>query len=377
MSGSGKRTRPPNIDKILQNKKFNPSIEFPEDLLDKIFLCDRDAPKPDEYKEQLDRHPIEKPFPKFDPPYTDSYNKEFYHDKEDKRALNDKKVSEIARIEELRKRKKRMSELEKIYKTAKERFEELKSADNTRSQKTKNDEILKMLDKSKHGFGSSDAENSNDSSSADNVESESNDVDRYESYDDEEPREKKRTYQERSKPSRNRSDKRDDSPKKKPSRQIHEPDKEKNYQLVKNGKITSLPFVEEVYNQQKSLLDKLKQMNSNSQSEETLKKIQEQENKVNTAYKILKQLSVIPEAPSMAPDNNIKPEKIREYDLYQRKLDLAQKEIEKENSQNTHQDKLETASSTANAIDESFKDVFGSADDSNSSDSDDNILNQI
>lgn len=377
MSGVGKRTRPPNIDKILQSKKFNPSTDFPEDLLDKIFLCDRDAPKPEEYEEQLDRHPIEKPFPQFDPPYEDTYNnKEYYHDKEDRKALNDKRVSDLAKIEELRKRKKRMNELENIYKDAREKFEELKAAQSTRGQKSYTDEIQKIMDKNKDRLDSTDDENSNDMSSDHNDESEDNDIDRYESYDEEEPRERRKTYHEKtSRPARTKSDKKIDSKKKK-TPQFHEPNKEKNYQLVKNGKITSLPFVEEVYNQQKSILDNLKQMNSNSKSEENLKKIEEQENKVNIVHKILKQLSIMPESPSMAPDNTIKPEKLREYDLYQKKLDLAQKEIERENSLNVHQDKFESASSTANAIDESFKDVFGDDDgDSNSSDSDGDLFN--
>ena len=195
MSGIGKRTRPPNLEKLLNNKIYNPSTEFPEDLMDKLFLCDRDAPKPEEYEDKLDNAPIDKPFPHFDPPYPIvSYDKEHYHDQEDKKALNDKRVSEIARIEELGKRKKRMKELRKIYDTAKEKFDELKSAQNSRSQKSSTKQIQQILDSSKNRLDSTDDDNSNESSSAVNSESsdDSDDDEHYASSDDEEPREKRR-----------------------------------------------------------------------------------------------------------------------------------------------------------------------------------------
>lgn len=378
MSGLPKRARPPNLESISKSLMYDPPTEFPKELQSKIFLCDRNAINLDDFRENLKNTPILEPFPEYDPPY----GKDLYYDKNDRQALHDERVSEIARLGELKKRKDYIKEYKKIYDKAKEDFEEeKKSVQAGRSNKSNVKDVQKIFENSKNmNLSSSDVDsNSNISYSDDNDDSSDNN-DRYRSSDSDEPRERKRKPQEKShqKTSKHKSDRKndsyDDSPKKKSK---NEPDKERNYQLVIKGKVSIIPFIQDVYNQQKFLLEKLIQMNSNNKSEETQRKIKEQENRVNAVHKILIEKSTMPESPSMVPQNSIKPEEIRKHELYQRKLVLANQEIEKDKNSNIPQNKIESSSLRENAIDQSF-DVFNSSGGSDSSDSnDDDILKEL
>ncbi|OHS96515.1 hypothetical protein TRFO_09898 [Tritrichomonas foetus] len=339
---------PPNLQEILQKRKYNPSTEFPEDLKADIVLCDS-LETEDEFRDRLSRFPLKDDFPPFDFGYDP---KTLFASKEDKKAMTKaSKQAILAYTEEMSNRKTRKKHFQEIYTEIEEkRKEELQSITDSQSLTKAKDEKAKQdaknsLKNSMQQFDSDYEESydDDDSSSSDQITDSSSDDDT----------ERRVVTSSKSKPkSKPQTKKTEVQKKSKPSFDL---DYDKNVKLIFEGKIKQLTVIEETFNHEKDRLEELERLYQEQPTDDLESSIKEQNDKILELKKIIKSLSQFPVSPSMAPKSENSGEKSMQNDKYIKMLQKAQKEVEQGKKQLVPKEEIKTASQKRSIIDDDLK----------------------
>lgn len=346
----------PSLDDFRNKAQYNPTNEIPDDLKRNIVLCD-DLPSEDKFRDELQSVPVNDLFPEFDC----GYDENFYAGSEDKKALNNKQITELFRIDELSKRKNRCKMFKEIYDELRQKHEEERQTIQDALKQSQNEKKDLNKEKTKKILASSRLD-SNSNSDSDDSEAYSADEDDIASSsvtsDDDAP------IIETKRPKMSKSTKKSQKEAKKPPR--HAIDSETQFQFIKDGKVTSVGFISDVYKKEKDNLEELQiLMEDNPNDDDITAKIQEQEMRVQFLQNKLTELRRIPDEVVIAPKSDSQNESYKHHDSYQRLKEKAQKEMEQDKMTKPQAEKLTTAS-RASVIDQTVKDLFGDSDDSES-----------
>lgn len=152
----------PSLDDFRFKAQYNPTNFIPDDLKRDIVLCD-DLPSKDEFHDDLQSVPVNDPFPEFDC----GYDENFYASSEDKKALNNKQITDFFRTDELSKRKNRFKVFKEIYDYLRQKHEEERKSIQDALKQSQNEKKDLNKEKTKKYLASSRLDSNSNSDSDD------------------------------------------------------------------------------------------------------------------------------------------------------------------------------------------------------------------